>query len=132
MALTETIRQIETALTDWPEISIAVLFGSLAEGRETASSDLDLAVQLPAIISATQKMKLMSDLANQTGRPVDLVDLRDVGQPLLGEIVEKGIMVRGGTEAKGDLLFKSIMLQEDFAGYQQRILQERRKAWIEP
>jgi len=109
-----------------------VLFGSLAAGRATANSDLDLGVQLPKIISTPQKMNLMSDLATQTVRPIDLVDLRDVGQPLLGENVEKGIMIRGGTEAKGDLLFKSIMLQEDFAGYQQRILQERRKAWIEP
>ncbi|MEX1213541.1 nucleotidyltransferase family protein [Saccharospirillum sp.] len=108
MALTETIRQIQIVLTEWPEVSIAVLFGSLEESRATANSDLDLGVQLPAIISATQKMKLMSDLATQTGRPVDLVDLRDVGQPLLGEIVEKGIMIRGGTEAKGGLLFKSI------------------------
>jgi predicted nucleotidyltransferase len=132
MPLSDTIKQIQTALTDWPEISIAVLFGSLAEGADHPDSDLDLGVQLPAIITATQKMKLIADLAIQTGRPIDLIDLRDVGHPLLGEIVEKGIMVSGGTEAKGDLLFKSIMLQEDFAGYQQRILQERRKAWIEP
>ncbi len=132
MPLPETIKQIQTALTDWPEISIAVLFGSLAEGNSHAGSDLDLAVQLPTMPSVKQKMKLVSDLVIQTGRPVDLIDLRDTGQPLLGEIVEKGIMVRGGTDAKGDLLFKSIMLQEDFAGYQQRILQERRKAWIEP
>lgn len=132
MPLSETIKQIQTALSDWPEISIAVLFGSLAEGNARTGSDLDLAVQLTTMITAQQKMKLVSDLAVQTGRPVDLIDLRDVGHPLLGEIVEKGIMVRGGTEAKGDLLFKSIMLQEDFAGYQQRILQERRKVWIEP
>lgn len=132
MPLSETIEQIQTALTDWPEVSIAVLFGSLAEGNGHAGSDLDLAVQLTTMVTAEQKMKLVSDLAIQTSRPVDLIDLRDVGQPLLGEIVEKGIMVRGGTDAKGDLLFKSIMLQEDFAGYQQRILQERRKAWIEP
>ncbi|HET8902781.1 MAG TPA: nucleotidyltransferase domain-containing protein [Saccharospirillum sp.] len=132
MPLSETIKQIQTALSDWPEVSIAVLFGSLAEDNAHAGSDLDLAVQLTTLITPKQKMELVSDLAIQTGRPIDLIDLRDVGQPLLGEIVEKGIMVRGGTEAKGDLLFKSIMLQEDFAGYQQRILQERRKAWIEP
>lgn len=132
MPLSETIKQIQTALSDWPEINIAVLFGSLGEDNAHAGSDLDLAVQLTTLITPKQKMELVSDLAIQTGRPIDLIDLRDVGQPLLGEIVEKGIMVRGGTEAKGDLLFKSIMLQEDFAGYQQRILQERRKAWIEP
>lgn len=101
MPLSDTIKQIQTALTDWPEISIAVLFGSLAEGADHPDSDVDLGVQLPAIITATQKMKLIADLATQTGRPIDLVDLRDVGHPLLGEIVEKGIMVRGGTEAKG-------------------------------
>lgn len=132
MPLSDTIKQIQTALTGWPEISIAVLFGSLAESADHPDSDVDLGVQLPAIITATQKMKLIEDLATQTGRPIDLVDLRDVGHPLLAEIVEKGIIVRGGTKAKGDLLFKSIMLQEDFASYQQRILQERRKAWIEP
>lgn len=132
MTRTDIIETIQTVLAGWPEIGIAVLFGSLAEEKGHPGSDLDLGVQLPEPITATQKMQLISDLATQTGRPIDLVDLREVGQPLLGQIVEKGIMVRGGTQAKGDLLFKSIMLQEDFARYQRHILQERRKAWIDP
>jgi predicted nucleotidyltransferase len=131
MLVTDTIEQIEAAISAWPEIAVAVLFGSLAEGKGDSGSDLDLGVQLPGPITAAQKMKLMSDLAVQTGRPIDLIDLRTVGQPLLGEIVDKGIMVRGGTEAKGDLMFKNIMINEDFVRYQQRILQGRQKAWIE-
>lgn len=123
--------RLQRALVDWPGLQVAVLFGSMAQGTAGPDSDLDLAVQMKQPLTAAQKMALIGELANLFGRPVDIVDLREAGQPLLGEIVSKGVMVKGGAREKGDLLFKSIMLQEDFAPYQQRILEGRRRQWIE-
>lgn len=127
----DIFERIDHVLAHWPELRVVVLFGSVAAGKSHKDSDIDLAVQMAGRLTAKQKAALISDLAIETGQPIDLVDLREVGQPLLGQIVEKGIILRGGSKAKADLLFKSIMLQEDFAGYQKRILEERRKAWIE-
>lgn len=125
------IEQLTQIVEKRPEIQVAILFGSLAEGQGRPDSDLDLAIQMAKPISVEQKINLIGELATLFGRPVDLVDLRDIGQPLLGEILAKGTLIQGSAAQKGDLVFRSIMLQEDFAPYQKRILEERRKAWIE-
>lgn len=127
----ETATRLHDALSLWPDLQIAVLFGSLAKGEGTRDSDLDVAVQMSKPLSSDQKIALIDHLAGVFGRPIDVIDLREVGQPLLGEIVSKGVMVKGGSTEKGDLLFKSIMMQEDFGHYQQRILEGRRNRWIE-
>ncbi|WP_347331373.1 type VII toxin-antitoxin system MntA family adenylyltransferase antitoxin [Marinimicrobium locisalis] len=131
MAHSETVTRLREALSRWPELQVAVLFGSLAHGQGHRDSDLDVAVQLSQPLSSDQKMALIDHLAGVFGRPIDVIDLREVGQPLLNEIVSKGVMVKGGAAEKGDLLFKSIMMQEDFGHYQQRILEGRRNRWIE-
>jgi hypothetical protein len=38
----------------------------------------------------TEKMALISALAEQTGRPIDLIDLKAVSEILLGQIVRHG------------------------------------------
>lgn len=127
----ETVARLHDALSLWPDLQIAVLFGSMAHGQGTWNSDLDVAVQMGKPLSSDQKIALIDHLAGVFARPIDVIDLREVGQPLLDEIVSKGVMVKGGAAEKGDLLFKSIMMQEDFGHYQQRILEGRRNRWIE-
>jgi len=51
-------------------LRLAILFGSLATGRATPESDIDLAVDLGTPMNAEQKMQLISDLATVTGRPI--------------------------------------------------------------
>lgn len=123
--------QLIGVLNHWPEIQIAVLFGSLAKGRARSTSDLDLALQMPRALTTEQRVALISELAVSVGRPVDIIDLREIGQPLLGEIIAEGVMVKGSVQDWGDLVFKSIMLQEDFAPYQKLVLEGRRKTWLE-
>ena len=129
--MSDKLTRIQSELAQWPDVQIAILFGSIAEGLERPDSDLDLAVQMSHPITAEQKMALISHFASLFGRPVDIIDLREAGEALLGEILSKGIMLKGGSEARGDLMFKHIMDHEDFGPYQQRILQARRRQWIE-
>lgn len=82
------LRQSGVALT------AAIVFGSVARGSASAESDLDLAVVAEHELSAGQRSHLIEQLAEVTGRPVDLVDLRRVGEPLLGEILRDGMRVR--------------------------------------
>ncbi len=74
---------------------MAIVFGSLARGEARRDSDVDVAVQLPTPLDADRKMQLTADIAAMTGRPVDLVDLRTVGEPLLGQILKHGRRIRG-------------------------------------
>lgn len=124
------VEQILEALRIRPQIRLAILFGSLAEGRAHAVSDLDLALDLGREMDAEDKIALVSELAQRTGRPVDLVDLRRVGEPLLGQILKYGKRILGSDTAYAQLITRHVFDQADFVPYRDRILAERRKAWI--
>jgi predicted nucleotidyltransferase len=111
-------------------LRLAVLFGSLARGEASAVSDLDVAVAMDAPLDLARKMSLIEDLALAFGRPVDLVDLRSAGEPLLGQILRHGVRLLGSDGAYAELLYRHLVAEADFVPYQRRILAERRRAWI--
>ncbi|MDF1579406.1 MAG: nucleotidyltransferase domain-containing protein [Desulfuromonadales bacterium] len=121
------VRQV---LTDFSHISFALLFGSLATGRQHAGSDLDLAVAADKALSADQRMALINALAARCGRPVDLVDLKTVTEPLLGQILRYGRRVLGSDTMYGRLISHHLFEQADFMPYRNRVLAERRQRWI--
>lgn len=109
----------------------AIVFGSLARGTARPESDLDVAVGVPdRPLSAAEKMVLIEQLAEVAGRPVDLVDLRTVGEPLLSEILRDGIRLHGTEAQHAALMLRHLYAEADFLPLQRRILAERRLAWI--
>ena len=127
MNLNNHIQQI---LTRHGGIRVAILFGSLAKGRATPESDLDLAVLMDAPLSAETKMVLIDDLSQAIGRPVDLIDLRVAGEPILGQILKHGIRLLGSDTDYAELIKRHLFEEADFMPYRRRILAERRQAWI--
>jgi predicted nucleotidyltransferase len=111
-------------------VRIVMLFGSCAKGTARPDSDLDLAVDAGRVMTADQRLALTAELAALTGRPVDLIDLRTVGEPLLGQILQYGQRISGTDQAQAQYLTKHLIDVADFVPLQQRILQERRQAWI--
>ena len=111
-------------------ITLAILFGSLAVGREQADSDVDLAVDAGHRLTAGEKLALVTELAERTGRPVDLVDLHAVGEPLLGQIIRHGKRLLGSETCYADLIPRHLFDPADYLPYRTRILAERRRAWI--
>ena len=127
---TVSIPQVQAALAKHPEIDLAIVFGSLARGEARRDSDIDVAVQLPTPLDADQKMQLIADIAAMTGRPVDLIDLRTVGEPLLGQILKHGHRIRGDAIDMALLMQRHVYAMEDFMPYVERTLEERKRAWI--
>lgn len=123
MALCEVLAQ-------FPQITFAVLFGSLATGKERPDSDLDIAVGAKTPLTSVERIALIQALAEKIGRPVDLIDLTSVGEPLLGQIVQHGQRIFGSDTLFAHLIHRHLMEQADFVPYQNRILLERRMAWI--
>ncbi len=121
---------IEQVLKKHPQILLAVLFGSLASDTAGVDSDIDLAVCADKPLDVNEKMQLIMDLAESIGRPVDLVDLKTVGEPLLGQIITGGRKVLGDDSRYALMLSKHLFNQADFTPYRNRILRERRLAWI--
>jgi len=86
----DVLAPLREVLSHFPAIGLAVLFGSVASGRAQPDSDLDLAVSADRALTASEMLQLTQALAQETGRPVDLIDLASVSAPLLGQIVQHG------------------------------------------
>ena len=121
--------QLVEVLARFPGLVLAVLFGSVALGRQRPDSDLDIAVAARQALTAAEKMALIEALAERTGRPVDLIDLKVVTEPLLGQIVRHGRRLLGSDGAYGQLISRHLFEQADFMPYRSRVLAERRAAW---
>lgn len=123
--------QLREVLAKFPQITLVILFGSLAAGRQTPDSDLDVAIAAEYPLSVDEKIAIIGTLAEHTGRVVDLIDLKTVTEPLLGQIVRHGRRILGSSTLHGNLINRHLLEQEDFMPYRNRILAERRRAWIE-
>jgi predicted nucleotidyltransferase len=111
------------------EVELAILFGSVALGGENRESDIDIAIDTGRPLTAAAKMEFMAQLAEKTGRPVDIIDLRVAGEPILGKILKHGTRILGSKTKYGDLIRKHLFNSADFMPYRSRILRERRQAW---
>ena len=121
---------VRDVLSSQGQIRQAIIFGSTAFGTQHRDSDLDLAVSAERPLTAAEKTTLIAALAVATGRPVDLVDLQTVGEPLLGQILRHGKRILGTDSEYAALIRRHVFDQADFSPYRDRILAERRRAWI--
>ena len=103
---------------------------TVASGHARPDSDLDLAVLGKTPLSANEKIELIAALAQQVGRPIDLVDLYEGPQPLLGQVIRDGRRILGTDSAFAALITRNLLDQADFVPLQNRILAERREAWL--
>lgn len=122
--------QLKEVFSHFPKIVLAVLFGSVASGRQRADSDLDIAVAAKQDLTADEKIALVGALAEQIRRPIDLIDLNAVSEPLLGQVVRHGRRVLGSDTLYGNLISRHLLEQADFMPYRTRLLAERRMSWI--
>ncbi len=123
--------QIAQQLARRPAIKLGILFGSVGRGQARAHSDLDLAVAADHSLEASEKVALIEELAQLTARPVDLVDLQLAGGLVLQEILTKGKRIYcTDSHVHAELIKRMLFNEADFMPYRDRILAERRKAWI--
>ena len=122
--------QVRGVLERFPTVELALIFGSVANGRQRPDSDLDIAIAAKHRLTVDEKMDIIACLAEATGRPIDLVDLRQAGEPLLGQILTHGWRLMGSDLALAPWITRHVLNQADFVPYRDRILAERRAAWI--
>lgn len=118
---------IEKWLINQPTICFAVLFGSYAKGTYHNNSDIDLAIELNTPMTSEKKLLLLQSLGEITGKIIDLVDLKTIGQPLLNQIIQHGKILKGSEDQYINLSIRNVNSLQDFAPYIERTLKERRK-----
>lgn len=89
MELHQRLRQ---AAAFFPEVRLAVLFGSTARGQARARSDVDLGLLL-APYSPELRFRVEAGLGRAAGRPVDVTLLDDAPPLLRFEIAKEGILL---------------------------------------
>ncbi len=129
VAMTSIDKQLTRVLSKRSRIKLAILFGSQATGQARADSDIDLALLCDAPLTSAEKLELMESIGAEFGLPVDIIDLHTAGEPLLGEVLQ-GKRLLGKNEDYAQLLTKHLLDAADFLPLQQRILKERRDAWL--
>lgn len=128
--MTSIETMIQATLAQHPEVRLAILFGSMVSGDGHYDSDIDLAIDAGQPLEVKVKMSLMAEIAESTGRPVDLIDLQIVGEPLLGQILKHGKRLKGQDGIYAELIKRHLFDEADFMPYYRGILRERRNAWI--
>ena len=112
-------------------IEAAWVFGSLAAGKATPDSDVDVAVLGPAPLGSDEKRTLIEPLAQLLGRPVDLIDLQTTRGPIVGRILQEGTRLF----CEDPSLYAGVLIrwwgdQADWMPYRRRIQKTRRNQWI--
>ena len=125
-------RKIESVMFRFPSITLAILFGSMAQDRSRNGSDLDIAVASSTPLTTQTHIAIIEDLALAVGRPVDLIDLDRTHNPLLHQILTKGRRILCHDRTRyAELILRMVYEEADVMPYYRRILSERRQAWIE-
>jgi uncharacterized protein len=122
--------QLTNLFAQESSIQLALVFGSAARGALKPESDIDVAVLAHQRLSQVEKRALIEQIALSTGRAVDLIDMADVGQPLLGQIMTNAKRVKGTDSQFASLMTRNALDEADFMPYVTRLLQTRRAAWI--
>ncbi len=117
---------IARVLSDYPEIEVALLFGSAARDRLTPGSDVDIAVAASDPLPLGRRCELTLSLSAALGREVDLVDLQAISGPLLQVALCEGVVVKKTSALIfAELLKKMLYNQEDMMPNYRMILEAR-------
>jgi len=80
----------DALLIAFPNVWAIYVYGSFARGDESSTSDIDLAVLMPAEEKIDDPLGVISAVSARVHREVDLVDLRKVSDVLRREVLAEG------------------------------------------
>jgi uncharacterized protein len=125
------LAHVTAVLAGEADLVLAIAFGSLVAGQAGTESDVDVGLLTEGPLDDRRRERLVRAIAQATGRPVDLVDLRSAGVPLLRTILTTGtVLLRRDGTAHAQLVSRMLADVEDFLPLRERLLRERRQRWI--
>ena len=126
MKLPQITKNIQGSLGDYPDICLAILFGSAAKDRLTPRSDIDIAVAANRPLSFKQRENFLVDLSGRVSHEIDLIDLQAVSGLILSQALCHGIIIKKtSTPLLAALLKKMWYNQADMMPYTEMILKHR-------
>jgi len=109
-------------------VTLVVVYGSVASGKEHPGSDVDIAVLDREALTVEKRIDLQSRLEETLRRPVDMVDLSRANGLILKQILSKGrVVVKRESAVYGHLMVKMMDQQTDLQPLINRLLFERQR-----
>jgi len=103
-------------LRSYPEIELAIVYGSAGSGRMSNASDVDVAVAAENPLAFERLHDLYQDLVASLSREVDLKDLHSLSGLILKQILSGGrVIVNRRPELLARFMLRNIYYQEDMA-----------------
>lgn len=113
------------------DVLLVILYGSIAAGRETDKSDVDIAIAGKNLFKPEQIMELNLKLSELLGREVDIIDLNSTEGTILTQIITKGIIIKKqDTSLYASLIKKMLYFEEDMAANIRYILKYRQEKFL--
>jgi predicted nucleotidyltransferase len=126
------IESLTTLLTANDNVQLALLFGSFAQGRASAGSDIDIGIAYSGRISTDELVRLGQQISRVTGHEADVVDLRAAHGTLLEQILaHRKTLLRRDPELLGALISRRIVEEWDLMPLIDMVLRKRRERFID-
>lgn len=111
-------------LATFPEVRLALLFGSEARGTARPDSDVDIAVDAPSASLG----QIAAALSSRLGAEVDVVGLGPASIPLLEALISDGIVLHETKPGAGALWRSRVLAQLET---DRPWFRRQRDAWIQ-
>lgn len=121
------IASLETYFADQQDVTLAILFGSVAKGTHTPASDIDVAIHTEPPADISRLIDIRTELSLLTRREVDLVDLHQADGIILTRILSHGVRIKDNPNLYASYNLKAIYFNEDYLP----LLRRMQKAHIE-
>ena len=117
------IEQILTRLEAHPEVTLAVLYGSVASGRISQQSDVDLAISSKEGLEVETCLSLSLQLTRILNREVSVVDMDKMEGVILHEVLTKGVFLKRDPDALVRHVFRLQEFTEDVLPFHEMAFQ---------
>ena len=122
---------LRNTLNHFKDVKLCMLFGSVAAGKASPNSDLDIAVAAEQPLSEHTFLELLEALSDTTKREIDLIDLMAVSGPVLKKALTTGrIILNLDKNLYAKLISRMLFNEADMMPYYHRTLLERRRRFL--
>jgi predicted nucleotidyltransferase len=132
MSIMEKLREsLRKTLKNFENIKLCIVFGSVAAGKSSSTSDLDIAVAGDLPLSSEKILELVEALGEVLNHEIDLIDLTTATGPILKQALSTGVVIQNLDKSLYARLISRMLFNEaDMMPYFHRTLQERRKRFL--
>lgn len=124
------VESIPRVLNDFPEIKVAILFGSAARDRLTPDSDVDIAVAGQGPLVLEMKAALVAHLSEALHHDVDLIDMQLVSGIILQQALCTGVILKSDDVVYPALLKKMWYNQSDMMPLTRMVLEKHCRRFV--